>query len=116
MDAADEARAGALLPYLHLARRSGAMALGHSAVKQSLAAGRCSLVVMARDAGASLRRLDTGDTPRLELADRRTLGDWVGRSELAVFGLTSRELAAGVLKRLAELEREPAPRSGDNGG
>ena len=100
---ADEALAGAVLPYLHLARRGGSLALGHKAVKQSMSRGQCRLVLMARDAGASLRRLETGKIPVLELADRATLGAWVGRSELAILGFTNPDLAAGILAKVARL-------------
>jgi ribosomal protein L7Ae-like RNA K-turn-binding protein len=89
-----------VLPYLHLARRGAMLALGYQAVKQSLAHGRCRLIVRARDAGAALRRLDTGSVPVLELVDKRRLGDCCGRSELSVLGIESAELAAGMLGRL----------------
>jgi ribosomal protein L7Ae-like RNA K-turn-binding protein len=95
-----EDAAAALLPYLHLARRSGALVLGYRAVKASLKRGDCALLVLAKDAGLSLKRLATGEVPTLELADRRRLGEWLGREELAVLGITDRQLSAGVLKRL----------------
>jgi ribosomal protein L7Ae-like RNA K-turn-binding protein len=96
---------GALAPYLHQARRAGALAIGYRAVKQSLSAGRCALVLLAADAGASLRRLPVGGTPLLELGDRYTLGAWAGRSELAILGVTDRGLAAGILARAAALQK-----------
>ena len=89
-----------VLPYLHLARRGGKLAFGHAAVRQSLARGHCRLILRARDAGAYCRRLDTGAVPVRELADRRQLGAWCGRSELAVLGIDDAGLAAGILGRL----------------
>ncbi len=106
-----------LLPYLHLARRSGSLALGHRAVKQSLSKGRCALLLLASDAGASLRRLETGDTPLLELSeDRRHLGAWIGRGELSILGITSVELAAGMLAKVAEWQRSHEAQEDRNGG
>jgi ribosomal protein L7Ae-like RNA K-turn-binding protein len=105
-----------LLPYLHLARRSGSLALGHRAVKQSLSKGRCALLLLAKDAGASLRRLEMGDTPLLELADRRTLGAWIGRSELSIVGVTSSELAAGMLAKVAAGPKGREAQEDRNGG
>jgi ribosomal protein L7Ae-like RNA K-turn-binding protein len=97
----------ALAPYLHQARRAGALAIGYRAVKQSLSAGRCALLLLATDAGASLRRLPAGATPLLELGDRHTLGAWAGRGELAILGVTDRALAAGMLARAA-LQQGPS--------
>ncbi len=91
----------ALAPYLHQARRAGQLAIGYRAVKQSLSAGRCALVLLARDAGASLRRLPLNGRPLLELSDRIALGAWAGRSELAILGVTDPALAAGILARAA---------------
>lgn len=109
MEPGPEAVAGAILPYLHLARRGANLVLGYRAVKQGLGAGRISLLIMAQDAGASLRRLETGKTPLLELADRQTLGEWLGRQELAILGVTDSQLAAGMLAKVAELRQEPDP-------
>ncbi len=106
-----------LLPYLHLARRSGSLALGHRAVKQSLSKGRCALVILAGDAGASLRRLEMGKTPLLELAaDRRTLGAWIGREELSILGVTSFELASGMLAKVAAGQGDHEVQEDRNGG
>lgn len=97
---AEDAALKSLLPYLHQARRAGSVALGHRAVKQCLARGRCALILRARDAGESLRRLALGRTPLVELADREALGAWLGRRELAILGITDPGLAAGMLARL----------------
>lgn len=107
--ATDAALLGALAPYLHQARRAGALALGYRAVKQALAAGRCALLLLARDAGDSLRRLPRGATPLIELADRHALGAWAGRSELSIVGVTDPGLAAGILARAAAQRAAAAP-------
>ncbi|MBN2169998.1 MAG: 50S ribosomal protein L7ae [Candidatus Krumholzibacteriota bacterium] len=90
----------ALRPWLHLARRSGSLAVGHRAVREALKRGRCHLVVRASDAGESLRRLETGRVPVLVLGDRALLGGWLGRGEVAILGLTDHNLAAGALARI----------------
>ena len=90
----------AVLPYLHLARRSRSLAVGHDAVKHALAKGRCKLILMATDAGGSMRRLETGRVPLLELCDKQELGGWLDRGEVSILGITDPHLAAGILKRL----------------
>ncbi len=90
----------AVLPYLHQARRSGALLVGYQAVRRSLRRGDCSLVLLAKDAGDSLRRLDTGGVPMIPLADRAGLGAWLGRREVAILGLGDPHLAAGLRARL----------------
>ncbi len=94
----------AVLAYLHLARRSRSLAVGHVAVKQGLKQGRCKLILMATDAGGSLKRLDTGRVPVLELSDKREIGGWLERSEVSIMGITDPHLAAGILKRLDDGE------------
>jgi ribosomal protein L7Ae-like RNA K-turn-binding protein len=89
-----------LLPYLNQARRKRSLELGQEAVRRALAQGRCRLLFLAADAGESLRRMKTGQVPVIELGDRQRLGDWLGREQVAVLGLTDADLAAGILKRL----------------
>ncbi len=93
-----------VLPYLHLARRSRSLAVGHVAVKQGLQKGRCKLILRAMDAGGSLKRLETGRVPVLELSDKRELGGVLERSEVSILGITDPHLAAGILKRLDDGE------------
>ena len=90
----------AALPYLNLARRKRALVLGQEAVKRALKRGKCRLLILAEDAGASLQRLDTGTVPVAVLGDRRRLGDWLDREELAILALTDPDLARGILMRL----------------
>ena len=88
------------LPYLHQARRKRSLAVGQEAVKRSLSRGKCRLVLLALDAGNSHRRMKIGSVPIVELADRRRLGAWLGREDVAIMAVTDPDLAVGILKRL----------------
>ena len=89
-----------ILPYLHLARRSGSLAVGHSAVKRCLSSGKCRLVIMAVDAGGSMKRLDLGSVLTLNLGTREELGGWLDRDEVSILGLTDPNLVTGITKRM----------------
>ena len=98
----------ALRGYLNLARKAGRLALGFRAVRQSLAQGRCELLVLALDAGDSLQRLDRGDLPVIRPADKTILGGWFGRGELSVIGVTDPHLAEALMKASRASGNDPA--------
>ncbi len=89
----------ALLPYLNLARKSGALEIGFRAVRRSLHRERCRLIILAIDAGDSLLKMDMGKVPVLRLADRNELGDWFGRKEVSILGITDPHLAETLRKK-----------------
>ena len=97
-----------LRSFLNLARKAGRLAIGHHAVRQALGRGRCHLLIFASDAGASLQRLDRGDLPVLRPADKTTLGEWLGRSEVAILGLTDPHMAGALLEKSAASQNDPA--------
>ncbi|MCP4546115.1 MAG: hypothetical protein GY835_06590 [bacterium] len=85
--------------YIHLARRSGALAVGYRAVKKGLGRGTCRLVLLAEDAGESLTRLETGRIPIVTISDKAELGNLLGRNEVAILGINDPHLAAAIAKR-----------------
>lgn len=97
-----EERADKLCGLLGLARRAGKLAVGASAVERMVHQGARPLVVLATDAGASLR----GTVERWE--DLRTVVDDVlsceemarafGREKLAIVAVADPGFVRGILK------------------
>lgn len=75
--------------------------MGRSACRRAARRSELRLLVLARDAGASVES-DCGapdGVPRIRLElDKQELGLLVRRSALAVLGITDPDLAAGILK------------------
>jgi len=95
----DRAGGEVLLPYLNLARKGGSLEIGFRAVRRSLHRGRCHLLIMATDAGASLAKMETGNILILRPTDRVTLGGWLGRKEVSVLGVTDPHLAEALREK-----------------
>lgn len=89
------------LGLLGLARRSGALAVGASAVEQMVQRGRRPVVVVARDAGDALRRKMLALRPVQgfmdDAFDRETLAQRLGRNELAVVALSEPGFVSGLI-------------------
>lgn len=95
---------GRLLEALGLARRAGRLAVGTRAVREAAETGELALAVVAADAGENaLGRLGPvleGDAPSVRVADRRALGQALGRGPVVAVGVTDPGLA-GKIRRLA---------------
>jgi len=99
-----EDRARSLCGLLGLARRAGKLALGASAVERMVHGGDKPLVILASDAGASLR----GSTERWDpvegvVADVLTsdeMAEAMGREKLAVMAVADPGFVRGILKNL----------------
>lgn len=89
-------------------RRGGHVVVGVEPTEDALRAGGVSLLLLAKDAGATARSLSEGTKVRsAEWATRDALGKIFGRQEVAVVAVTRAELAAEVvatIERLAGLE------------
>ena len=103
-------RARRLCGLLGLARRAGKLAVGASAVERLVHGGEKQLVVLASDAGASLR----GSVERWEpvegvVADILTsdeMAEAMGRQKLAVMAVADPGFVRGILKNLKPDEPE----------
>jgi len=103
-------RARSLCGLLGLARRAGKLAVGASAVERLVHGGEKPLVVLASDAGASLR----GSVERWEpvegvVADILTsdeMAEAMGRQKLAVMAVADPGFVRGILKNLKPDEPE----------
>jgi hypothetical protein len=89
------------LGLLGLARRSGKLAVGASAVEQLVDRGRRPVVVVARDAGPSQRRHLLALQPVRgfvdEAFDRATLAQRFGRGELVVVAVSEPGFVSGLI-------------------
>ena len=88
-----------MLRFVGLALRARHVVLGRDACKRAARNGTLHAVVVAADAGPSAAR-DAGAGPNVPVVqvqiDKSELGARVGRTALAVLGITDRQLAAGI--------------------
>ena len=89
-----------LLALLGLAHRAGRLAVGLTAVRRQVARGERPLVLVACGAGESLRRRLREMSPvrgiRWDCFPREELAAALGRTELAVVGLSDPAFLGGV--------------------
>lgn len=96
-----------ILGYLGLAARAGQLLKGNDPVLEGLLKGKVKLVLITRDAGQNVenrisRAADEIDIPIIIALDKGTLGSRLGRASYAVVGVTSGDLARGILKVLSD--------------
>ena len=105
-----------MLEALGLARRAGHLAVGTRAVLEAGDEGELRLTVVAGDAGENalgrLSRVLDGSVPSVRAADRRALGEALGRGPVVALGVTEAGLARKV-RRLAEGAEPGRTRTGD---
>jgi len=89
------------LGLLGLARRSGKLAVGASAVEQMVHRGKRPVVIVARDAGESQRRRMLALRPVrgfvADSFDRETLAQRFGRGELVVVAVSEPGFVSGLI-------------------
>ena len=88
------------LRLLGLARRAGQLACGAEAVKN--AAGRAQLILLASDAGLSVKREAEryGKQPVVLPYNKEELGRAAGRRTCAVAAVTGKEFSRGIKEAL----------------
>lgn len=116
---AERVAGGRLLEALGLTRRAGHLAVGTRAVLEAGDQGDLRLTVVAGDAGENalgrLSRVLDGSIPSVRAADRRALGEALGRGPVVALGVTEPGLARKV-RRLAERAGgEPGRTRADDG-
>jgi ribosomal protein L7Ae-like RNA K-turn-binding protein len=93
-----------LMSLLGLANRSGRLALGFSAVENSVRKGERPILVVATDIGDAQKRKVMNLQPVRDIItdvfDRQDLGKAMGRNELAVVGVVDRNIIQGILDLL----------------
>ena len=90
-----------VLGMIGFARKSGNLVVGRSAVENARRRGDLHLVIIARDASEKLVRGLTGmsDAPVFRYGDKAQYMQLLNR-DVAVLGITDRQFAAGVIKKL----------------
>lgn len=103
------------LGLIGIALRAGRAAVGTRAVRAAARAGRLAALVVATDASENaVARLgeEARSAPRVRVGSRATLGEAVGRAEVAVVGVTD----AAIARRLMMYEEEaPGGRDDESG-
>ena len=89
-----------LIALLGLANRAGRLAVGYSAVANSVRRGHRPLLVMASDIGAAQKRKIVGLEPVTDVidgvADKGRLGHALGRKELSIVAVEDRHFIRGI--------------------
>ncbi|MDA8205541.1 MAG: ribosomal L7Ae/L30e/S12e/Gadd45 family protein, partial [Thermaerobacter sp.] len=93
--------------WLGLAKRAGRLAPGDSQVRRALQENRARAVVVAEDAGHSVRRryeswTDERAIPLVVLGTKMELGVAIGMGPHAVMAVTQKSLVKGLLEAIAE--------------
>lgn len=110
---------GPVLGMIGLARRAGRVVLGRDETLRSLEKGKARAVVIACDAGNSLKHAlsraleQENPPPMIAVANKDSLGHALGRSTLGVLAITDEGFARQV-RTLAQTEHptvEQAPRA-----
>ncbi len=68
-------------------------------MRRSLHRERCKLIILAIDAGESLLKMGLDKVPVLRLVNRSELGEWFGRKEVSILGITDPHLAETLRKK-----------------
>ena len=105
--------AAAVMGRLGLARKAGRLVVGREAVQASLRGRRSRMVVLAEDAGASLRQQIVGQAERVgvpvyHFSTCRELGARFGRGKIDVVSLDDARFVQ-ALRPLLDRAATPAP-------
>ncbi len=99
------------------AKKSGRITLGRKATIKALEKGKICLILLASDAGLSLKReiINLASSMGVKVVSgdsKRDMGKAVGREVCSVLGFTDRRMAEGVMK----LEQNKGLRVSKNNG
>ena len=91
---------------LTIGRKSGNVAVGAEAVRKALSRKAANLLVFAVDTAEQKKteftRLGDGIPTRI-LSDKETLGCWLGRGNIGVLAVSSKNICAALMKTLDRL-------------
>jgi ribosomal protein L7Ae-like RNA K-turn-binding protein len=84
------------------ANRAGKLVIGRSAVAAAQQRRKLSLIILAEDASGKndLLKEAGGNVPLLRFGDKKIMGEWLGRREVAMVGVTDHQFAASIKKAL----------------
>jgi len=95
----------ALSEMIGLGQRAGKLVSGDIAVKNALAGGRVSLLVIAKDAAERTlkeltRMAGSGNIPTIIYGSKEGLGRMIGKSHRSAVAFTDEQMARGILRTL----------------
>jgi ribosomal protein L7Ae-like RNA K-turn-binding protein len=83
------------------ANKAGKLVIGRSAVIAAQQRRKLSLIIIAEDASEKNDLADAGaNIPLLRFGSKEILGEWLGRREVAIVGITDSQFAASLKKAL----------------
>lgn len=88
---------------LGLVRRARKIVIGTEAVKRELLRQTVELLIFAEDLSPSSKRqvtLTGLKTPEVTIGTKQEWGEYWGKQDVGVFGITDRNFAEGILKKL----------------
>lgn len=98
------------LSMIGMAARAGKIASGEFSTEKAVKGGKAYLVVVAKDASQNTKKHFSDmcgfrQVPFLEYADKKQLGNCIGKEYRATLAVTDKNLAEAVIKKLVETEQ-----------
>ncbi len=101
-----------IIKLIHLSRKAGKMAAGHSSVHAMLEQGKVALLIFAEDySSGSEKKIFKGietEVPVIRLGTCAELGSEFGRDSLGVIAILDSNFASGILKYVEQGRQEEA--------
>ncbi|MDE7310767.1 MAG: ribosomal L7Ae/L30e/S12e/Gadd45 family protein [Eubacterium sp.] len=99
-----------VLSMIGMAARAGNVASGEFSTERAVKNKNAYLVVLAEDASQNTKKhfkdmCSYRDTPYFEYADKKQLGNCIGKEYRASLAVTDENLAGAIIKRLMEMEQ-----------
>lgn len=98
------------LSMIGIAARAGNIASGEFSTEKAVKSGKAFLVIVAKDASQNTKKhfsdmCEYRQIPLFEYADKKQLGNCIGKEHRASLAVTDGNLAGAIIKRLAETEQ-----------
>ncbi len=99
-----------VLSMVGIAARAGNIASGEFSTEKALKSGKAHLVILAKDASQNTKKhfsdmCEHRKIPLSEYADKKQLGNCIGKEYRASLAVTDENLAKAISKRLTETEQ-----------
>ncbi len=99
-----------VLSMIGIAARAGNIASGEFSAEKAVKGGNAYLVITAKDASQNTKKHFSDmssyrNVPYFEYADKKQLGNCIGKEYRASLAVTDQNLAEAIIKRLMEMEQ-----------
>ncbi|MDE6889219.1 MAG: ribosomal L7Ae/L30e/S12e/Gadd45 family protein [Eubacterium sp.] len=99
-----------VLSMIGIAARAGSIASGEFSTEKAAKGGRAYLVILAKDASQNTKKHFSDmcayrEIPYFEYADKKQLGNCIGKEYRASLAVTDENLGGAIIKRLTETEQ-----------